>query len=270
MFLLLFSIGLAIGAILGLTGAGGSVIAVPVLLLTLGISPAQATGLALGVVAASSLYGSWQRLQHREILWVAVGLFMLGGILMAPLGRWVAHQMEASRLMAGFMLLSSAIAIRMLWQSIRHPEDARVVRARNSDAETSPLLCRFGDRGQFDWRLRCMIGLSGGGLVTGFLSGLFGVGGGFLIVPFLNQLNGLSMRHAVATSLVIIAGISSSGFIAHVLLQGVDWSQLGMLGAGGVGGMLVGSALAKRMAGAHLQALFAVTILVITALSVFR
>ena len=70
MTLLLLTIGVLIGAVLGLTGAGGSVLAVPLLVLLLHLDPASATGLALGVVAASSIYGSIQRIRHREMLWI--------------------------------------------------------------------------------------------------------------------------------------------------------------------------------------------------------
>ena len=42
-------IGALVGVVLGLTGAGGSLFAVPLLILGLGVSANQATGLALGI-----------------------------------------------------------------------------------------------------------------------------------------------------------------------------------------------------------------------------
>ena len=109
-----------------------------------------------------------------------------------------------------------------------------------------------------------------GGVLTGLLSGFFGVGGGFMIVPFLNQLNSVSMRNAVATSLVIIAAISSSGFVAHILTQAIEWQQLILLSLGGIGGMILGSVLARWIAGVHLQRIFAVTIVVMATLMIFK
>ena len=115
-----------------------------------------------------------------------------------------------------------------------------------------------------------MAGLTSGGVLTGLLSGLFGVGGGFMIVPFLNQLNSVSMRSAVATSLVIIAAISASGFAAHIAMHSTDWRQLLYLSIGGVGGMLLGSLLARWLAGVYLQRLFAISILAMAALILVR
>jgi len=54
------------------------------------------------------------------------------------------------------------------------------------------------------------------GLLVGVITGLVGVGGGFLIVPALALLGGLSMHRAVATSLVIIALKSFSGFFKYL------------------------------------------------------
>lgn len=270
MAFLLLTMGILIGAVLGLTGAGGSVLAVPLLLLLLHLDPVAATGLALGVVAASSAYGAIQRIRHGEILWIPALLFGATGAVFAPPGRLLASHLSPDSLLAGFGVLSVIIAGRMAWQSIEHPELATVVRASRGDGAPEPLLCQLSETGRFDWRLRCMAGLAGGGVITGLLSGLFGVGGGFLIVPFLNQLNGVSMRHAVATSLVIIAAIAGSGFIAHISTYSVDWAQLVQLALGGIAGMALGSALARWLAGVHLQQLFAVTIVLMAVLVWFR
>lgn len=67
---------------------------------------------------------------------------------------------------------------------------------------------------------------------------LVGVGGGFLIVPALARLGGLSMHRAVATSLVIIALKSYSGFYKYLDVLDkqdleLDWQAL-MLITGGV------------------------------------
>lgn len=262
--------GMLIGAVLGLTGAGGSVLAVPLLLFLLPIDSPTATGLALGVVAASSLYGAIQRIRQKDILWIPAVLLGISGAALAPAGRLFAGTMNPEYLLAGFALLATVIAVRMIWQSIEHPEYSTVVRASVADSQHEPLLCRFSDTGHFDLRMRCVTGLAVGGMLTGLLSGLFGVGGGFLIVPFLNQLNGVSMRHAVATSLVIIAAVASSGFVTHLATHTLDGMQLGLLVVGGIAGMALGNLTAKRIAGPTLQRLFAIAIIVMTVLVLFR
>ena len=90
------------------------------------------------------------------------------------------------------------------------------------------------------------------GLVVGVITGLVGVGGGFLIVPALVLLGGLSMHQAVATSLIVIALKSFSGFYKYldVLEQQsleLDWKTLGIVTALGIIGSVVGSKLARRL-----------------------
>ena len=99
------TIGILIGVVLGLTGAGGSVIAVPLLLVLLDLEPTTATGLALGVVAASSIYGAVQRIWHREVLWIPAILFGFSGALLAPLGRVLAKLVSPQLLVSSFAVL---------------------------------------------------------------------------------------------------------------------------------------------------------------------
>ena len=69
---------------------------------------------------------------------------------------------------------------------------------------------------QFDTSPKCIAALICCGLVVGLLSGLFGVGGGFLIVPALLFITQVSMRQAVATSLLIICVVGGTGFASFV------------------------------------------------------
>ena len=56
---MVFVVGIIIGLVLGLTGAGGSVFAVPLLMMLLGLPVQQAIGLSLGAVAISAMYGGF-------------------------------------------------------------------------------------------------------------------------------------------------------------------------------------------------------------------
>ena len=60
--MLIIIIGVIIGLVLGLTGAGGSIFAVPLLIIFLDLPVQEAMGISLGVVAACSLFGMSQRL----------------------------------------------------------------------------------------------------------------------------------------------------------------------------------------------------------------
>lgn len=272
---MLLFIGLLIGLILGLTGAGGSVFAVPLLLLLGGMSMADATGISLGAVAVTTIYASLRNTFSRNtpsVLWKPGLILALSGALTAPLGKWLGMQINEQWLIGSFSLLAAIIALRMWINVQKNPAFARVVRAGNFANTPSPdHLCNLNPTGQFELRPRCVSGLLVGGLVVGILSGLFGVGGGFLIVPLLLALSAVSMAQAVSTSLLIIALISSSGFISHLLLSETQhWQWLILVTAGGVIGMIIGQVISHKIANVLLQKLFAMSLLVVATITLAR
>lgn len=268
----LILIGLVIGLVLGLTGAGGSVFAVPLLMFA-GLPMTEAVGLSLGTVAASSLYGSLRGgFQQHPILWKPGVILAAVGALTAPFGKWLGLRIDEQLLVVGFSVLALIIALRMWYSAVRDPEAATIVRAGDfSHTERPGLLCNLSQSGQFELRPRCVSGLLIGGVVIGLLSGLFGVGGGFLIVPLLLALSPISMAQAVNTSLMVIALVSSSGFISHLLLsEQNNVSLLALVVLGGVIGMWSGQKVSHRIANALLQKLFALTLLMIALLTLIQ
>lgn len=253
--------GLIVGFSLGLTGGGGSIFAVPLLVYGLAIPPHEAVGVSLAAVGATALVGAITRLRRHEVELKAAILFGMAGIVGAPLGSMLGVQLPASILMIGFALLMLMIAARLWRQAIRRPGDAKVVRAggdpHDPAADSGPA-CRVSPSGALTLTSRCTVVLLLTGITTGVLSGLFGVGGGFLIVPALVLIVSLPMHRAVPTSLLVIAIISASGTLAY-LLSGRPLA-LGIaipFVLGGLTGMAVGVRLSRRLAGPQLQKLFA-------------
>lgn len=264
------AIGVLIGLVLGLTGAGGSVFAVPLLILLGGLPVDQAIGLSLGAVAASAMYGSIRNGRSQQILWTPAIILAATGAALAPLGKWFGTLLPEAGLLIGFNLLAIVIAARMWLGARRDPDAARVVRAGNfSDKAPPELLCRLGPAGRFELRPRCVTGLAVGGGIVGLLSGVFGVGGGFLIVPLLLFLSQINMTQAVATSLLIITAISGTAFVSHLGFSysagdAIDWAMLGWIVLGGVGGMFVGQKISHFIANALLQQIFAVSLVTLS------
>jgi len=269
---MLLLIGLVIGLVLGLTGAGGSVFAVPLLLMT-GMTLPEATGISLGAVAATTLFASvGTGLSGTAVLWRPGIILALAGAVTAPLGQWLAILVPTDYVLAGFCTLAVIIALRMWLSANRTPENASWVRASNFNQVPVPdLVCAMNQSGQFELRPRCVSGLLIGGLGVGFLSGLFGVGGGFLIVPLLLALSAISMAQAVSTSLFIIALVSSSGFISYLFIHQPDnLSRLLLIVAGGILGMIVGQKISLRVANAVLQKSFAACLFIICIITLAR
>lgn len=228
---------IGIGLSLGLLGSGGSILTVPVLVYLVGQDEKVAIAGSLAVVGTIALAGALQYLRSGKVDWRNVGWFgvpgMAGTWLGAMIAAYVSGLMQLA-LFAGVMLIAAYMMLRGngLQQSKVAPPRAR-------------------------WKIVI------DGLGVGVLTGLVGVGGGFLIVPALVLLGGLSMHRAVATSLVIIALKSFSGFIKYLSVldsQGLelDWPTLGIVTALGVVGSWGGSKLAGRTPQATLRKLFGV------------
>ncbi|MCP5424594.1 MAG: sulfite exporter TauE/SafE family protein [Gammaproteobacteria bacterium] len=251
--------GLIVGFSLGLTGGGGSIFAVPLLVYGLAVPVHQAVMLSLATVGSMSLVGAISHLRRGAADWKTGFIFGVAGIVGAPLGTWLGAKLSGAWLLTGFALLMLGVATRLWLQASRHPEQTQVVRATPADVAGTGPHCRVDPTGHLRLSSRCLMVLILSGVVTGVLAGLFGVGGGFLIVPALVLIVALPMQRAVATSLLIIAIISVGGVLSHLLAgQSLNGSMvIGFLG-GGLLGMALGMALGRRLAGPLLQRLFAV------------
>ncbi|ARN75313.1 sulfite exporter TauE/SafE family protein [Oceanicoccus sagamiensis] len=264
-------IGLCIGLVLGLTGSGGSILAVPLFLVVLGLEPVAAIGLSLGVVAASALMGVAGHLRSRNIQWLPAMVFAVIGSAFTPLGHFIAKQLPDSIIMLGFSFLMLVVAVLMWKKSNLAPEETKVVRAGHYQQQNTIALCRVNHMQPFQLGLPCILGVSGGAMVTGILSGLFGVGGGFIIVPTLIFLLHITIQQAVATSLFIISFISSAGFINYALsTPKIDFTLLGEVILGGGIGMLLGLLSSRYISGPKLQKLFVIAMLSMALLIINR
>jgi len=229
-----------IGVSLGLFGSGGSVLTVPVLVYLLGQDEKTAIAGSLFVVGSIALAGSARYFRSGIIRWRSVLTFGVPGMI----GTWTGAELSVFlsgtvqlALFAVVMLLASALILR----PPRLDKGPRVERAL--------------------WKIAI------DGLVVGVITGLVGVGGGFLIVPALVLLGGLTMHQAIATSLVIIALKSFSGFIKYldVLADqglGLDWNALTIVTALGIAGSLAGGFAAARLPQEQLRKGFGIFLVV--------
>jgi hypothetical protein len=257
-------LGLFMGAVLGLTGAGGSILAVPLLMAGLGWTVLQAEPVALLAVCAAATFGTIAAWDATHVRYRAALVMALAGFVTAPFGLHAARALPLHTLTLLFAAVLGAVALRMAWQAWRAPAEAAVVRAAVAgDALAAQgRWIRLNERGRVIWNASAVAIIAAIGSVTGFLAGLLGVGGGFVIVPSLRAVSELSMHSAIATSLMAIA-LTSAGAVTASVLQGVEipWMQALPFVLGALGGMLAGRRLAPRIAGPRLQQGFAVLML---------
>ena len=211
---------LLIGLSLGLTGAGGSILTLPVLVFLAGVPPAEAVGLSLLVVGSAALAGALQRARAGEVHWKAAGWFGLAGMAAAAAGARFTSLVAPEVLLLTFAGLMIVVGLRM-W-------------LRREEAAACGPDCR---------PLRCFLAGAGVGFLTGFL----GVGGGFLLLPALSRFARLPLASATGTSLAIIAFNSAAGFWAHWGEAPARWPLALTFSAVAIAAVLGGGSLARRM-----------------------
>ena len=246
-----FALGALVGLLLALTGAGGGILAVPLLVFALHLDVAEAAPiglLAVGLAAASSAV-----LGLRDGIVRYRAAMLMGGLAMglAPLGVAAAQRVSNPPLTLAFAAVLLLSAWRM-WQRARHAIAQRT-------AARAPLPCVLDARdGRLVWTRPCAQALTLTGVAAGLLSGLLGVGGGFVIVPALTRFTELSARSVVATSLAVIALASIGGVGAAAWRGTIAWDIALPFAIGSVAASLLARVIADRVAGPRLQQGFAV------------
>ena len=265
--MLAIACGGVVGLSLGLTGGGGAIFAVPLLVYGLRVPAAQAVGISLAAVGATSFAGFLHRWRLGEVELQTGLIFATAGMLGAPIGSWISGQIPASVLLLAFAGLMLYVAVRMWRGTTRQKTDAEPC----ASGDISPATCQRDAAGRLVLTSRCGLLLVCVGLATGVLSGLFGVGGGFVIVPALVLFSGMSMHHAVGTSLMVIALVSVSGVTAHLTAgRAIDPTMTLLFIAGGVAGLFAGQQLGKRLSGPILARVFAVAIVAVAVYVILR
>lgn len=84
-------LGSLVGAVLGLTGAGGGILAVPALVVGMGLPMQQATPVALIAVAGSAAIGALEGFRQGLVRYRAALLMAVAGVPLTSLGVKLAH-----------------------------------------------------------------------------------------------------------------------------------------------------------------------------------
>ena len=259
-------LGALVGFSLGLTGGGGAIFAVPMLVYVLGVPAREAVGISLLTVGSTAFVGFVQRARRSMVEFPTGLLFALAGMIGAPIGSKLADFVPEPLLLAMFAGLMFLIAIRM-WLKANEKASHLPILADDNAGPT----CRRDPEGRLRLTSQCAMLLGIVGLSAGILTGVFGVGGGFIIVPALVSFACMGMQRAIGTSLLIITLVSLSGTTGH-LLAGKELSlqTSGLFTSGSLIGLFIGSWLAQRLAGPMLQRLFAISIVLVATYVILR
>jgi len=248
--------GLAIGCLLGLTGAGGGILAVPALMASQGWTVAQAAPVGLLAITLSAFMGTVQGLfnkivRYRAAIWIA-----LISIPFTRYGVHLAHLVNPVWLTLAFSLVMLIVAYRIFFNRVNDWE--------NPPCKVNP------STGRFIWNIKTASILGALGMITGLLTGLLGVGGGFVIVPALRKVSNLDMYSIIATSLMIIFLVGGLSISIHVL-NGFHYPfeiTLSFVLACIVG-MLSGRRMINFISIKTVQKIFAITVTVVAVYLIF-
>ena len=259
--------GIIVGLSLGLTGGGGSILAVPMLVYGVHMAPKIAALVSLVAVGGVALAGAVRKLRSGEVEWTAGTALGIGGVLGAPVGMWISQFLPSRLMLLIFSAIMVVVAATMWRRASGQEKEAAEYRDAvfiQQDTARQGATCSIHPSGKLVLTSRCLLVIGAIGTATGIMSGIFGVGGGFIIVPALTMIVGLSIRRSVATSLLAIGLVSLAGVASGILAgRSLPIGTTSLFAAGGVAGLLAGIAIGARLPAAGIQKIFSGVIAVV-------
>jgi len=219
---------LCIGLILGITGGGGSIMTVPILVYILGFNPITATAYSLFIVGTTSAFGATQNFfkgmvdVKKGFLFAVpsfIAVYLTRRYLVPALPDVIATIDNFKITKEFFLMVLFAVIMLFAALSMLKKKKGNPLTIDKDESKILFIAQTFG---------------------VGILIGLVGAGGGFLIIPSLVFFAKLSMRKAVATSLLIIALNSLIGFLGDLQTLVIDWKFLLTFTSLSVTGIFIG------------------------------
>jgi len=250
MVILGFISAVVMGMTLGIFGAGGSILTVPILVFLMGVPASEATAYSLFIVGITALFGAYSYYKKDLIRFkigfifaipAFVGVYSVRLLLMPALPESIATFGAWELTKDALVLIVFSVIMIMAAYAMIKPSKSSASKEKKLNF---PLIALEG-------------------LVVGAVTGFVGAGGGFLIIPALVILAGLSIKDAVGTSLMIIAFKSILGFVGDIQSgMLIDWVLLFEVTGLSIVGALLGEKLGRNIDGNKLKPAFGYFVLV--------
>jgi len=225
-------LGLLVGTLVGMTGLGGGVLLMPLLIFGLGVPPLTAVGSDAVVNFVTKLGAGSLHARQRTVHWRLVGSLALGSVPGAILGVTLLGHLRAlygSRINHLLMIWIGALLIVI-------PIFLLLQKQISEGADAAP-----------DERTKFLFGSALIGLIAGFLVGMTSVGSGSVIMMLLLLFYRFRPAVLVGTDIVhavVLTGVTS---LMHWRLGTVDPVLVGSLLLGSIPGGLLGTRLGARV-----------------------
>jgi uncharacterized protein len=224
-------VGFVVGTLIGLTGLGGGVLLLPVLIFGLRVPAIVAVGSDAGFNFLTKIPSSLVHMNRGTVRWKVVMALAVGSVPGSILGvRFLQHL----RLLYGTGVndfIKAAVGILLILVSMLLLLQRRI---EEQVAHRPPTM-------------KSIAGMVVIGLTAGFLVGMTSVGSGSIVMMLLLLFYSYTPRVMVGTDIVhavILTGVTS---VLHFRLGNVDTSLVGWLLIGSVPGGIIGSYLSTRV-----------------------
>lgn len=244
--LILLLLGSLVGGTLGIMGAGGSTLAIPLLAYGVGLEPREAIATSLIVVALAATAGAARHWRQGTIDFRVAATFGLFGFLGSAVGAQAARFLSPKLQMTLFA--STLILTATFMLAGKHPPEPNESRGSGATPPATALAA----------------------LGAGLLTGVVGVGGGFVVVPALVILGRLPMHRAVGTSLVVIVLNALGGIASYASYVTLAPSILVPFALAAMIAAVAGAMVAHRIGELRLRSAFAIVLIVLGVFTIAR
>ena len=247
---------LCIGLILGLTGGGGSILTVPILVYIMLINPVTAAAYSLFIVGTTSAFGAFQNSRKNLVDFKNGFLFAVPSFIAVYLTRRYLVKLIPDVIIENPFFISKSdflmvfFAVIMIFAAISMLKKKKTENIESKESSITVLIIQT--------------------FIIGIIIGLVGAGGGFLIIPSLVLFAKLPIKKAVGTSLFIIAMNSLIGFIGDVQNIAIDWIFLLTFTSISIVGIFIGIYLNKYVNEVQLKKGFAYFVLLMAVFILFK
>lgn len=236
-----------VGLVMGLIGAGGAILTVPIMVYLMKINPVTATVYSLFIVGSTALTGSLSYIKKGLVDFKTSLIFAVPSLISIFITRkFILPAIPEILIHKEDFIFSKDHAVLIFFAIIMLFSSFSMI---FGGVKEKDLLVRM--------KTKEYVILFVYGIFVGVITGLVGAGGGFLIVPALVLLAKIPVKSAIGTSLLIIAANSLTGFAGD--LTGdyiIDWRLLLIFLSLAIGGILLGSYLTKFISGKNLKKTF--------------
>ena len=246
-----YFLSILVGITLGLIGAGGSILSIPLLVYFFKINPEKATTYSLFIVGVVAFFGAVRHFKMGNLKIKPALIFAIPSVFSLLIIRnFVLPKMPNQLFSINNLLISKnffiliVFAILMIFAAFSMIKKTTFIIDNLQEINNSKLVII--------------------GLFIGNIAGFLGAGGGFLIIPALIYFAKLPLKQAVGTSLLIIFINAAIGFSSDVLNHvEIDYKLLITITIFAIFGMFLGTELSKKINADKLKPAFGYLVLVV-------